>query len=167
MTRKPTFALILCLLTASAFADKPKKSSKAATTAKAWIATMIAGNDVVSVSKDKPLRYWIVGNVDSCGAGFNDGASATKPDDVKKIKRCLQDQTKGRAVVDKSVKEISVAEAIDALPKYLHKAMRSAAKGTTIVHADLEGGEGPVELDLAVAGDGSVRVLWLSTPSPD
>jgi len=163
--------LAWCALASSAGADSkakrkaPPVNTKALIGAKTWIATMIASKSVVTTSAKQPVRTWIYGSADSC-SNLQDGERLTKPAQVTKLKTCLQDQTRGRTLVNKDLKQVDVGTAIGPLPGYLHKDMRAAAKGTTIIEAEFEGDDNPV-IYLAVAGDGSVRVVWVVTDSTD
>jgi len=150
----PFAALVVCLLATGAAVDK--KPNPAEASAKAWLASMTSKDGVAAVTKDKPLVFWSDTPVSSCTSG-----KATTADDMKKVKKCLQDQVKAIGV-DGSAGAAKLADVIKGFDKKHHAAMKAAAKDTTLVQFDYAGDGQTLKIALAVAADQSIKALWVA-----
>ena len=155
---------MVCLAGSAAGAEPASKLTKPEIAAKAWLTKMTTGKAGVAVTKDKPLMVWVSANADSDACmKLGTYAVLTRPDEIKTLKQCLQDELKGATIPDKELRHGIIDVAISSVAKAHQKAMKDAAKGSQIVEATYGKGEPSSTIYFAVTTDGAIPVVWVDS----
>lgn len=162
---KLTCVLVMVGLAAGvAAADAPKKQGKPEAAAKAWLTKMTTGKDVAAASKDKPIAFWKSANAipEACEK-LGTFAVVTTADQMKLVKKCLQDEIKGRAIADRDIRQALLDLPMSVVEKSHQKAMKDAAVNATIIEAAYNRDDATSAVYFAVAPDLSITAIWLNS----